>query len=72
MRPSNCEPMEWSHAYVGKQLYKILFKRTDSELNMIVAMCEKDQNGVEAYRLLSKHVDPHTFNTVGGLQAIVR
>ena len=63
MRPSNFEPMEWSHAYIGKQLYNILFKKTDSESNSIVATCEKNRNGVEAYRLLSKHCDPYTFNT---------
>ena len=71
MRPSNFEPMEWSHAYIGKQLYNILFKKTDSESNSIVATCEKNRDGVGAYRLLSKHCDPYTFNTAGNLMEAI-
>ena len=36
MRPNNFEPIEWTYKYIGKQLYRILFKRTDLELNKIV------------------------------------
>ena len=59
--------MEWSHKYVGKQMCRILLKRTDLELSKIIMECEKTRDGVEAYRLLSKHCDPYTFNTAGAL-----
>ena len=36
-----------------------------------VAGCKKDRDGVEAYRLLSKHCDPYTFNTAGALMEAI-
>ena len=67
VRPDNYEPIEWTYKHIAKQMYRILFKRTDGDLNKIVLGCEKDRDGIEAYRLLSKHCDPYTFNTAGAL-----
>jgi hypothetical protein len=71
MRPDNYEPLEWSFGHIGKQLYKILFKKTELELHKIVSSCDKDRDGIEAYRLLSKHCDPYTFNTAGTLMEAI-
>ena len=71
VRPNNFEPIEWKYDYVGKQMYRILFKRMDGNFNNIVMRCESDRDGVEAYRLLSKHCDPHTFNTAGALMEAI-
>ena len=52
-------------------MYRILFKRTDLELNKIVLECEKSHDGIEAYLFLTKHCDPYTFNTAGTLMEAI-
>ena len=46
MRPDNYEPLAWSFGHIGKQLYKILFKKTELELHKIVSSCDKDRDGI--------------------------
>ena len=67
IRSEYYEPIEWSYKFVAKKLYRILFMKTDGKLQKVVAGCDKTKDGIEAYRLLTAHCDPYTFNTAGTL-----
>jgi hypothetical protein len=66
-RPGNHDPEAWTKREVGRHLYKVLYGYTlmegqvATEANSLVHEA-KLRDGVEAYRLLSRHFHPFSYD----------
>ena len=63
LRPPDCPHYEWTYGFIGRYMYSVLFNITSGEMRSIVKQCEKHRDVIEAYRLLSIHCGPTSFNT---------
>ena len=67
LRSSDMREEDWSFKIISRYLYGVLFNHTEETLQGIVEQCEEEKDGIEAYRLLSTHCDPVTYNTSNAL-----
>ena len=63
LRSPDVRAEDWSYKVVSRYLYGVLYNHTSEDLQGVVEQCEEQKDGLEAYRLLSIHCDPVTYNT---------
>ena len=60
LRPPEPPYHEWTCRFVGRYLYGVRYNKTTGDMQGIVEQCDKQKDGIEAYRLLSIHCDRPT------------